>query len=114
MQTSFVKFNRGQHGGDWTSRITVKRNRQSYPNEFLSLIWYTALDEKSDGIISITDGSSGVTGVRGETNGLGEFVLNIHKMNGSFIHSSYLSTFETNVKDFRQVITSNLRLIVDR
>lgn len=116
METSFVKFPIGKHGGDWTARISVKQNNQksnSNPNELLSLIWYTALDEKTGGLIT-TNTQSILTGIRGSTPGLGDFIMNIHNTNGTIVHQSYLSTVTPNLQVLRQVVVTHLRLFNDK
>lgn len=117
LETSFVKFNsQSKYGGDWTARISVRNNHER-TKEIISLIWYTALDDKSGGLISTTTATkdSLFTGVRGETPGLGEFSLSLHESNGTILHRSYVSTIApTNVPDFRQAIIANLRLVLDK
>lgn len=96
IETSFVKFPGGRYGGDWTARITVT-NSANNSNEPLSLIWYTAMDDKTGGIIT-TNTHSKLTGIRGETPGLGEFKLDIRRSNGTIIHQSHLSTVTPNLQ----------------
>lgn len=110
IETSFVKIPGGQFGGDWTARVSVKNLHPT--QDELSLIWYTALDEKTVGWIkqaprvSHTD----LTGLRGETRGLGEFTLKLQAINGTVMQESFLSTVVPNVQMLRETVTTFLRL----
>lgn len=112
IETSFVKFPGGRYGGDWTARVSVTSNTRDSKEPF-SLIWYTAMDEKTGGILT-TNTHSKLTGIRGETPGLGEFQLEIHRSNGSIMHQSYLSTVTPNLQVLRQVVMSHFRLATDK
>lgn len=74
IKTSFVKYPSGkQFGGDWTARISV-RNTSTAWDRTISLIWYVALDERTNGHIKyVSDEKSTEPGIYGETLGLGEF-----------------------------------------
>ncbi|XP_055695193.1 mannosyl-oligosaccharide glucosidase [Lutzomyia longipalpis] len=108
LETSFVKFPGGQFGGDWTARVTVS-SEMAHSEEEMSIIWYTALDEKTGGWISPTF-SDMVSGIRGETPGLGDFSLSLYSMNGTVLDESYVSTVATSLQYLRETITSNLRI----
>lgn len=122
-----MKFPGGQYGGDWTARISVTKNTDasgggggggggggSADDEPISLIWYTALDEKTGGIISTRSQPHRLTGVQGSTPGLGEFTLNIHRSNGTIVHQSYLSTVAPNLQVLRQIVMAHFRLVNDK
>lgn len=113
LETSFVKFPAGRHGGDWTARISVT-NKQNVEDEPVSLIWYASLDEKTNGHISTHHVDKGFTGIMGSTQGLGEFTLNIHKSNGSVLHHSYLATVTPNLHVLRQVVMAHFRLVNEK
>lgn len=85
LTTSFVKRIGGSHGGDWTARIFVeaKENYKQFENEEVSLIWYSALDESSEGFITPSNKDSLLTGVRGETPGLKDFSIKIFNYTGN-------------------------------
>lgn len=114
LETSFVKFPNNKYGGDWTARISVHNTAKS--NETISLIWYTALDEKDGGFLIPTTAADplSIAGVRGETVGLGDFQLSVTAVNGTVLHSSYLSTVSPGVQHLRQVLTSHLYLENDK
>lgn len=118
LETSFVKFPGGNFGGHWTARVSVTNSRTASKvgddaDELVSLIWYTALDEKSRGLMN-TNTQTKFTGIRGQTPGLGEFTLNIHKSNGTILHQSYLSTVTPNLQVLRQVAMAHFRLVDDK
>lgn len=109
-------------GGDWTARINVTNleinlsqsaaAKAATQKETISLIWYTALAEKTDGFIKV-DKNSQIFGVHGQTLNLGEFTLKIHEIDGNVLHQSYLSTITPNLKVLREIITSQLYVTSD-
>lgn len=80
IETSFIKTLVGPRGGSWTARITVTNT--SYTTEDISLIWYTALDEKTNGWIEPT--RSELPNVQGQTLSLGSFFLSFQKLEGEY------------------------------
>lgn len=50
--------------------------------EEVSLLWYTALDENTKGYITPSNIASSLTGIRGETSGLGEFTIKLFNSSG--------------------------------
>lgn len=111
IETSFVKVPGGKFGGDWTARISVTNKEPSTIDE-ISFIWYTALDEKTNGWIipTFSEDKNDITGMAGSTKGLGEFSLNIQKINGTVVKQSYLSTLAPSLQYLRETVTSYLRL----
>lgn len=109
-----MKFTDNKYGGDWTARVSVRSNTPN--NEPISLVWYTALDEKTGGFLTATTAKETLklTGVRGETPGLGEFSLNLQAVNGTVLRNSYLSTMSPSVQHLRQVLISHLYLATDK
>lgn len=87
LTTSFVKRIGGSNGGDWTARISVevKDSYKQVVNEEVSLIWYVALDENSEGFIIPSNKDSPLTGVRGETPGLKDFSIKIFNQTGKAV-----------------------------
>lgn len=79
IETSFIKFYTGKYGGEWTARVQVKP-RNPNRTEPMSLIWYSALDEKTDGNVKPTYNK--VYGIEGDTKGLGSFKLSLHNTTG--------------------------------
>ncbi|KAB0802437.1 hypothetical protein PPYR_04623 [Photinus pyralis] len=116
LRTSFVKRLGGNHGGDWTVRIEVdvKNKNQISKGEEVSLIWYTALDENSKGNIETSNTGSSLTGVRGDTPGLGEFTIKLFNFTGTVSHESYLSTVAPGLHLLKETVISSLRLAQDK
>ncbi|XP_059618514.1 mannosyl-oligosaccharide glucosidase isoform X2 [Phlebotomus argentipes] len=108
LETSFVKYSGGSFGGDWTARVSVA-SESMHSEEEVSIIWYTALDEKTGGWIT-PDRTDLLAGIRGDTPGLGEFSLSLHETNGTVLHKSYVSTVAMSLQYLREAITSNLRI----
>lgn len=111
IETSFIKFYTGKFGGEWTSRISVKAKN---PNrtEPISLIWYAALDEKSEGNLKAT--YANIYGIEGDTRGFGNFKVNLHNTKGNIIKQSFLSTVAPSLQSLRETVLSNLRLASDK
>lgn len=111
IETSFIKFYTGKFGGEWTARVNV---RPKNPNrtEPLSLIWYAALDEKTEGDIKAT--YSNLYGIEGNTKNLGHFKVNLHNTRGNIIKQSFLSTTAPNLQSLKETVLTNLRLASDK
>ena len=48
LTTTFIKTSGGKHGGDWTTRIAVTSKNQIQNGEEISLLFYTAMEERMD------------------------------------------------------------------
>ncbi|XP_055389385.1 uncharacterized protein LOC129618575 [Condylostylus longicornis] len=108
LETSFIKIPGKQYGGDWSARIAVK-NKNPEIKDPISLIWYVALDEKTNGHIW-QDVSSEIPEISGETTGLGEFKLTLNTISGKVLHKSFLSTVAPSLQHLTETIKSFLRL----
>ncbi|XP_061397950.1 mannosyl-oligosaccharide glucosidase [Musca vetustissima] len=115
LKTSFVKYPSGkQFGGDWTARISVKNTTRAWDRS-ISLIWYVALDERTNGHIKyVSDEKSPEPGVYGETLGLGEFQLRFHPVKGRILHKSYLSTVAPSLSKLKETVFSHFRAFTDK
>ncbi|CAH0553767.1 unnamed protein product [Brassicogethes aeneus] len=113
LTTSFVKRPGGKHGGDWTARVEVDvlPEYASLKNEEAALLWYTALDEYTKGFIKPTNSATKITGVRGETSGLGQFVIKIFNNSGVIENESFLSTEAPGLHLLKETVITNLRLM---
>jgi mannosyl-oligosaccharide glucosidase len=111
IETSFIKFYTGKFGGEWTARINVKPKNPNI-TEPMSLIWYAALDEKSEGYIKPT--YSNIYGIEGDTKGLGSFKVNLHNTKGNIIKQSFVSTVAPSLQMLKETILSNLRVASDK
>lgn len=106
LETSFIKTGEGKNGGEWSARVAVTNTSSAM--EDISLIWYTALDDKTNGWIQAVDAE--VTGVGGETVGLGKFLLSFHT-NGKIIKQSYVSTVGPGLHALKETIQNYVRLV---
>lgn len=115
LRTSFVKYPSGkQFGGDWTARISVKNTSRAW-DKSISIIWYVALDERTNGHIKyVSDDKSPEPGVYGETLGLGEFQLRFHPLKGRILHKSYLSTVAPSLSKLKETVFSHFRAFTDK
>ncbi|EDW36679.1 GL22561 [Drosophila persimilis] len=115
LKTSFVKYPAGkQYGGDWTARISVRNTTRAW-DKSISLIWYVALDERTNGHIKyVSDEKSPEPGVYGETQGLGEFQVRFHTMKGKILHKSYLSTVAPSLSKLKDTLFSHFRAFADK
>jgi mannosyl-oligosaccharide glucosidase len=80
IETSFIKFYTNKLGGEWTSRIHVKPKNSTLPSEEIALIWYVALDEKTEGQLAVDYNQ--LYRIRGEAKGLGNFKVTLHNSSG--------------------------------
>ncbi|KAH8395183.1 hypothetical protein KR222_000519 [Zaprionus bogoriensis] len=115
LKTSFVKYSSGkQFGGDWTARISVKNTTRSWDRS-ISLIWYVALDERTNGLIKyVSDEKSPEPGVYGETQELGNFQVRFQAVKGRILHKSYLSTVTPSLSNLKETIYSHFRAFANK
>lgn len=115
LTTSFVKRLGGDHGGDWTARVGVVSKDPNLHGEQISLLFYTAIEERSKGWIKPERvGSHMITGVTGETEGLGRFGIKIYSTVGKVQHESYLSTSALGLHVLKETVVNSLRVAVDK
>jgi mannosyl-oligosaccharide glucosidase len=112
LETSFIKFYTGKFGGEWTARVSVKAKNPNH-TEPISLIWYAALDEKSEGNLKATYSNS-IYGIEGDSRGLGSFKINLHNTKGDVTKQSFLSTVAPSLQYLKETVLSNLRLASDK
>jgi len=112
LTTSFVKQDGGDHGGDWTARISVSSLKQSSVGEPISLVWYMAYDSQTEGRLHHRPSSrSDLTGVVGETNKLGAFNMQLRNLSGQIVHEAYLTTRGQGLHLLKEVLLVNLRVV---
>ncbi|XP_036342550.1 mannosyl-oligosaccharide glucosidase GCS1-like, partial [Rhagoletis pomonella] len=79
-----------------------------------SLIWYVALDERTNGQIRyVSNDNSPEAGVYGETLGLGEFKVRFHPIKGRVLHKSYLSTVAPSLSKLKETVFAHFRVFSD-
>lgn len=111
IETSFIKFYTGKFGGEWSARIKVEA-KDPNRTEPMALVWYAALDEKSEGSLKAT--YSDIYGIEGYTKGLGNFKLNLHNSKGDIIKQSFVSTVAPSLQNLKETVLSSLRLASDK
>ena len=115
LTTSFVKKPGGNHGGDWTARISVTASNSQLHGEEMSILLYSAIEEKTKGWIKPSRfGNKLLTGVIGETEGLGAFNIKLYNHSGEVEHESFLSCAAQGLHVLKETIVASLRLITDR
>lgn len=83
LATSFVKRAGGHYGGEWSARISVSyKKTNNNITEEVALLWYTALDKNTKGSIQPSNKGTFLTGLRGDTPGLGEFNIKMFNFSG--------------------------------
>ncbi|XP_063235667.1 mannosyl-oligosaccharide glucosidase isoform X2 [Bacillus rossius redtenbacheri] len=112
LTTSFVKRLGGNHGGDWTARISVGSKNAQLNGEAVSLVLYVALEEKTLGSIKPAQGA--IPGIVGSTEGLGAFTIKMLNHTGQVEQTSHLVTVAPGLHLLKEVVVSSLRLTTDR
>ncbi|KAM9378099.1 mannosyl-oligosaccharide glucosidase [Phaethornis superciliosus] len=74
LKTEFVKRDGGEHGGDWSWRISAKMEDAEGPSPLLSLFFYVATDEQGTLEAQLENGTR-LAAVRGTTEELGAFTI---------------------------------------
>ncbi|XP_016840583.1 mannosyl-oligosaccharide glucosidase GCS1 [Nasonia vitripennis] len=116
LKTSFIKNTHGLNGGDWTAKINVTALKPSIKNKKISLLFYTAIEDKTNGNINpvVDHLSDALTGVEGETKELGYFNLNFNIKSASSVDQSYLITSAPNLSVLKETVMQNLRLVAEK
>ncbi|XP_012141245.1 mannosyl-oligosaccharide glucosidase isoform X2 [Megachile rotundata] len=111
LNTTFVKRSGGKHGGDWTKRIAVTSENQVRNGEEISLLFYTAIEEHTNGWIKVSLGDEKrLTGVEGNTRGLGSFTINLNVIEGTLEEHSFLATVVPSFTVLKEAVLQNLRV----
>lgn len=113
--TSFVKRLGGNHGGDWTANVKVTSKQNLVTNDEISLIFYAAIEEKSNGWISPNHYSGKlISGIKGNTEGLGDFTFTIYNQTGNVASDSYLSSVAPGLHLLKEAVINSMRGVVDK
>lgn len=113
IKTSFVKRMGGNHGGDWTATVEVNAKNSSKKGE-VSLIFYTAIEEKTNGWISPDLHNEKIPGIRGNTEGLGGFKFSLYNLTKSITSHSYLSTKASGLNVLKETVIHSMRGFIDK
>ncbi|XP_043265671.1 mannosyl-oligosaccharide glucosidase GCS1 [Colletes gigas] len=111
LNTTFVKKPGGKHGGDWTARISVTSENKMQDGEEISLLFYTAIEENTKGWIKANLGDEKrITGIEGNTQGLGLFTINFNVIQGTLEEHSFLATVVPGLNLLKETVLHNLRI----
>ncbi|XP_018377685.1 PREDICTED: mannosyl-oligosaccharide glucosidase GCS1 [Trachymyrmex cornetzi] len=114
IRTTFVKKPGGYHGGDWTARIAVSANKEQVDEE-MSLLFYTAIEEDTRGWIKANLGDyNRLTGIEGNTFGLGSFIINVNLINGTIEEHSFLATVAPGLNMLKETVFQSLRIATQK
>lgn len=115
IRTTFVKRPGGYHGGDWTARIAVLPEKEHDKREEVSLLFYTAIEESTKGWIKANLGDyNRLTGIEGNTHGLGSFIINLNLLNGTVEEHSFLVTVASGLNVLKETVLQNLRIATEK
>lgn len=114
IRTTVVKRSGRSHGGDWTARIAVSPKNEQI-GEAMSLLFYTAIEEDTKGWIKANLGDySRLTGIEGNTQGLGSFNINVNLINGTIEEHSFLTTVTPGLNVLKEIVMQNLRIATQK
>ncbi|KYM92130.1 Mannosyl-oligosaccharide glucosidase [Atta colombica] len=115
IRTTFVKKPGGYHGGDWTARIAVSSKKEEQIGEEMSLLFYTAIEEGTKGWIKANLGDyNRLTGIEGNTQGLGSFIINVNLINGTIEEHSFLATVAPGLNVLKETVFQSLRIATQK
>ncbi|KAK4308772.1 hypothetical protein Pmani_019554 [Petrolisthes manimaculis] len=114
LQTKFVKRAGGQHGGDWSARVTVLPKNKKQTGGEVSLLYYIALDPDDDNgesWLQLLPSSPQLIGtVKGSATALGGFKLHVLNTTGPSIHQGFLSTKHLGLHMLKETVFKGLRV----
>ena len=113
IKTSFVKNTYGLNGGDWTARINISTINPTMRNKKISLLYYAAVEDKTDGKLNpiMDKAKDALIGIEGETKAVGYFNLNFDLLRGKATDYSYLITKTPNLSFLTQTVFQSLELV---
>ncbi|XP_074643874.1 mannosyl-oligosaccharide glucosidase-like [Tubulanus polymorphus] len=107
LQTKFVKQPGGNHGGDWTAKISAK-STPGREKSVLSLIFYFALD--GEGILQPIVKKKQLVGISGKTKDLGEFKMEFTTSSTQLEALNYLYSYAPTLKDIKDTVFNSFEL----
>ncbi|XP_071518454.1 mannosyl-oligosaccharide glucosidase isoform X2 [Panulirus ornatus] len=112
LHTNFVKRAGGQHGGDWSARISVLPKTRREEGGQASLLYYVALDpDDGDSVLQPIVGTSHSLGsVRGISDSVGGFHLHVLNASGIVLHHHLLSTKHMGLHMLKETVYKSLRV----
>lgn len=112
LQTSFVKRLGGQHGGDWSARISAVPKTKRQVGGQASLLYYVALDpDDKEAMIQPMIGTSQSLGsLRGISDSVGGFRLHVLNASGTIVNHHLLSTKHMGLHMLKETVYKGLRV----
>ncbi|XP_063781783.1 mannosyl-oligosaccharide glucosidase [Pseudophryne corroboree] len=108
LSTEFVKRPGGQHGGEWSWRISGTPEDPSAPGQLVSLLFYVATDGQGS-LTPHTDGRGHLSYVTGTSEELGGFTLRFPKPEGiGHISYNHLATTCHGLHHITDVVRSSM------
>lgn len=104
LNTDFVKRLGGDHGGDWTARISGKRTGN--PRQMVSLLFYVTYEGEAQ--LQPVVHKNTLTALRGYTPELGSFKLYFPRPSKVLL-SSFLITHTPHVHSVKEIVMQNMR-----
>lgn len=105
LNTDFVKRLGGDHGGDWTARISGKR--MGNPRQMVSLLFYTTHEGEAQ--LQPVVHKNTLTGLRGYTPELGSFTMHFPRPS-KVLFSSFLAMHTPHVHSVKETVMQNMRV----
>ncbi|KAM8878839.1 mannosyl-oligosaccharide glucosidase [Spinachia spinachia] len=107
LTTEFVKRMGGDHGGDWTWRVTAKQHSSAPQAPVLSLMFYTATDTQGSLGAHLEDGNR-LASVTGFSEELGNFKITFRKPVTGELSSAKYATY-----NYLQTVSPGLEKLTD-
>ncbi|XP_064602223.1 mannosyl-oligosaccharide glucosidase-like isoform X2 [Liolophura sinensis] len=105
MMTEFVKKPGGTHGGDWSARISVQSKDRPV---VMSLMFYIALD--GPGELEPTIKKGRLDHIRGETDELGQFMLQFSRSDAATVKYDYLVTYAKQLDKLKDYVLNGFKI----
>ncbi|KAG9259869.1 mannosyl-oligosaccharide glucosidase [Astyanax mexicanus] len=113
LTTEFVKRMGGEHGGDWTWRITAKQHSSAPQAPVISLMFYAAADTQGS-LQAHVEERSRLSSVTGTSEELGNFKITFRKptaggaASGKYASYNYLQTLSPRLDRLTDIVKNSL------
>ncbi|XP_015909815.1 mannosyl-oligosaccharide glucosidase [Parasteatoda tepidariorum] len=107
--TSFVKQPGGDHGGDWTAKISV-RHKEFNPSPVPVSLMFYAYATADARLTPFVVNEGHLRGIRGHMNELGNFTIQFREIETSktILKYNYLSTYAPSIAHLKESVISHL------
>ncbi|XP_071948524.1 mannosyl-oligosaccharide glucosidase-like [Antedon mediterranea] len=103
LMTEFVKRPGGDHGGDWSVRISGKNTTKQNSTSVVSILFYAALDGNGKMQYKTSADGTYLQEIQGVTNELGQFTMKFLQSKNT-IKTHYLSTYSPSIHVLKDVV----------